>query len=196
MAMSKFSQLVGLGVEYMHNPALAELREMAEGRLVLGVGPVHPVYMFVGEAPGAAEARKGIPFIGPAGQFLRKVMGEEGINPDDCNITNVVKYRPIDAYEQNRPPTQGEIDISKPYLWRELAIVNPEVVVMLGNVAKLALLPALDKSISQIHGRFVSWQGRRYFASYHPSWAIRGTQQRGIFRKDMRKLVRGVARMR
>src|SRR5258708_23429445 len=110
--------------------------------------------MFVGEAPGADEDAQGKPFVGRAGQLLTKIIEAIGFKPDNVLIRNVNPCRP----PGNRPPTQEEASICKPFLLREIAAVQPEVIVVLGNTAMRNLLD-IKQGITRLRGQFQDYQG-------------------------------------
>jgi len=134
---------------------------------VPGEGSVESRIMFVGEAPGASEDLSGRPFVGRSGEILVQLIGEIGLSRDDVFITSVLKSRPPD----NRSPTQLEIDACMPYLRRQFELVNPKVVVLLGNIAVSAIIGPWR--ISDCHGRIYDTEGRTFFMTYHPAAALR-----------------------
>lgn len=149
---------------------LYDLQER-NARVVPGKGPLRAKYMFVGEAPGFAEALRGEPFVGPAGAKLDLALVLPDIKRGDCYITNVVKHRPPD----NRDPLADEIRACLPWLIEEVAAVQPQVIVALGNVAIAAFKPGLK--LAREHGKscLITWHGAEYtfVPMYHPSYALR-----------------------
>jgi uracil-DNA glycosylase len=115
---------------YAYDLNFMHLRE----RVVKGAGPTYPKLMFVGEAPGENEAKKGIPFIGASGQFLNELLGSVGLDRSEVFITNCVKLRP----PGNRDPTDKERHDSIPYLRKEHDILGRPPIVMLGKHARKA----------------------------------------------------------
>ncbi|NWF96428.1 MAG: uracil-DNA glycosylase [Candidatus Thorarchaeota archaeon] len=175
--------------------ALAELhREIEEcvrcplyltrNRAVPGEGPIDAKIMLVGEAPGAAEDETGRPFVGRSGMLLTRLLKEIGIGREDVFITSVLKSRP----PRNRVPNHSEIDACMPYLMRQLAIINPRVVVLLGGIAVSSLIGPWK--ISEAHGRFYETEERLFFITYHPSAVLRSPQLVETMRADFRLLAK------
>jgi uracil-DNA glycosylase family 4 len=145
---------------------------LAEGRrsVVFGMGNPEADLMFVGEGPGEQEDRQGLPFVGRSGQLLDRLMLEEmGITRDSCTIANVVKCRP----PGNRDPLPDEIEACHPYLEAQLELVNPKVVVTLGNFATKSLLGTTE-GISRLRGRTYPYRSGYLVPTFHPSAALRG----------------------
>ncbi len=112
------------------NCALCPLAE-TRTKTVFGAGNANAELMFVGEAPGAEEDRQGLPFVGRAGQLLSELLGEIGLSREDVFIANVLKSRP----PGNRDPMPNEIEACQPYLWKQIALIQPTVIASLGNFA-------------------------------------------------------------
>jgi DNA polymerase len=127
---------------------------------VIGEGsPVAPI-MFIGEAPGEREAKTGRPFVGQAGRVLNELLASIGLERGDIYITNVVKDRP----PENRDPTPAEIALYTPFLERQIALIQPKVIVTLGRFAMDFILgkfamPERGQKISQLHGQVLAAQG-------------------------------------
>ncbi|MHB8218958.1 MAG: uracil-DNA glycosylase [Acidimicrobiales bacterium] len=144
---------------------------LAAGRtqVVFGVGDPAADLMFVGEGPGRDEDRVGEPFVGRSGKLLDRLMAEEiGIERSDCYIANVVKCRP----PHNRDPLPAEIDACRPYLHRQIELIEPMVVVTLGNFATRLLLET-SEAISRLRGRDYGFGNARLVPTYHPAAALR-----------------------
>jgi DNA polymerase len=124
--------------------------------------------MLVGEAPGAQEDLTGRPFVGKAGQLLDRLLAEAGIARETVAIANVLKCRPPD----NRAPTRAEANRCRPWLDRQMELVDPAIVVTLGGTAAAWAFGA-GARLTELRGRVHDWQGRRLVATYHPSAAIR-----------------------
>ena len=138
--------------------------------VVFGVGNPEARLMFVGEGPGQQEDLAGKPFVGRSGQFLDRLMLEEmGLTRADCYIANVVKCRP----PNNRDPLPDEIEACRPYLVSQLALIDPEVVVTLGNFATKLLL-ATTEGITKLRGKAYPVDGRTLVPTYHPAAVLRG----------------------
>jgi DNA polymerase len=125
--------------------------------------------MVVGEGPGQQEDEQGIPFVGRSGQLLVRLLGEIGFDRDDVYIANVVKCRP----PRNRDPQPDEIDACKPYLRRQIELVDPEVVVTVGNFSSKLLL-GTTTGITKLRGTAYEWWGRHLVPTFHPAAALRG----------------------
>jgi DNA polymerase len=125
--------------------------------------------MVIGEAPGFHEDQQGFPFVGPAGKLLDTLLGEIGLGPDDVYVANILKCRP----PGNRDPRDDEIDACKGWLRRQLELVDPEVVVTVGNFSTKLLLKT-ESGISRLRGRAYPWWRRQLVPTYHPAAALRG----------------------
>jgi DNA polymerase len=138
--------------------------------VVFGVGNPHADLMFVGEGPGEQEDLEGEPFVGRSGRFLDRLMLEEmGLTRRECYICNVVKCRP----PGNRDPLPDEIASCRPYLASQLDLVDPRVVVTLGNFATKLLL-ATSEGITKLRGRSYPLAGRVLVPTFHPAAVLRG----------------------
>lgn len=145
---------------------LAETRT----QVVFGVGAFDADLMFVGEAPGRNEDLQGEPFVGAAGKLLDDLLGEIGIARDDVYIANVLKCRP----PGNRDPRPDEIEACKGYLRRQLELIDPRVVMTLGNFATKLLVPT-DVGITRMRGQKIDWWlGATLVPTFHPAAALRG----------------------
>src|SRR5262245_65824301 len=120
--------------------------------------------MSVGEAPYANEDEQGIPFVGRAGQLLTKIIEAIGLSRDDVYIANVIKCRP----PQNRNPEQDEVDTCEPFLFQQIDVIKPKVVVGLGTFAAPALLLTPDP-ISRPRGRLFEYRGAKLIPTFHPA---------------------------
>ncbi len=140
--------------------------------------------MFVGEAPGADEDAKGRPFVGRAGQLLTKIIEAIGFRREDVLIGNVNRCRP----PANRPPTFEEATTCKPFLLREIAIVRPEVIVVLGNTAMRNLLDT-KIGITKLRGQFQDYQGAKVMPTFHPAYLLRDPSKKKETWADL-KMVR------
>jgi uracil-DNA glycosylase family 4 len=128
--------------------------------------------MIVGEAPGQQEDEQGIPFVGRSGQLLIRLLSEVGFERNDVYIANVVKCRP----PRNRDPRQDEIDACKRYLRRQIELVDPKVVITLGNFSSKLLL-GTTTGITRLRGRAYEWWGRHLVPTFHPAAALRGGER-------------------
>ncbi len=138
--------------------------------VVFGDGNPNADLMFVGEGPGFHEDQQGLPFVGPSGKLLEQLLGEIGLSRPEVYIGNVVKCRP----PNNRDPRPDEIEACKGYLRRQLELIQPTVVVTLGNFASKLLLRT-ETGITKLRGRAYEWWGRYLVPTYHPAAALRGS---------------------
>jgi uracil-DNA glycosylase family 4 len=157
---------------------------------VPGEGPVPAEIMFIGEAPGYHEDQQGKPFIGAAGQFLSELLGKIGLSRSEVYITNVVKHRP----PGNRDPLPDEMAACRPYLDRQIELVNPQMIVTLGRFSMARWFPG--GRISQIHGQPKTVDGRIIVPMYHPAAALHQGALKATIEADFLKLPRYLAEMR
>lgn len=152
---------------------------------VPGEGKLTPRVLFVGEGPGAQEDKLGRPFVGRSGRFLDEMIENAGLRREDVYITNVVKCRP----PENRDPKTDEIAACRDYLDRQIALLEPAVVVTLGRFSMARWFPG--ERITRIHGQVKEiGPGRVAMAMYHPAAALRNPRWRDAFVADMQKLAR------
>lgn len=139
--------------------------------VVFGYGDPDADLMIVGEGPGQHEDEQGLPFVGRSGKLLDQLLEEIGLRRDrNTYIGNVVKCRP----PGNRDPRQAEIDACADYLRRQLRLVDPKVVVTLGNFSSKLLLKT-ETGITRLRGRAYKWWGRFLVPTFHPAAALRGS---------------------
>jgi uracil-DNA glycosylase family 4 len=139
--------------------------------------------MFVGEAPGADEDVQARPFVGRAGQLLTKIIEAIGLKREEVLIGNVNRCRP----PQNRAPTTEEASMCKPYLLREIAVVQPEVIVVLGNTAMKNLLDTRE-GITRLRGRFQDFKGIKVMPTFHPAYLLRDPSKKRETWEDLKKV--------
>ncbi len=165
---------------------------LAQGRtqVVFGVGDPGADLLFVGEGPGREEDLAGEPFVGRSGKLLDRLMWEElGLTRDRCYIANVVKCRP----PQNRDPAPGEIDACRPYLEEQILLIEPRVIVTLGNFATKLLLET-GKGIRELRGRVFDRGAARLVPTYHPAYVLRaGGEAMAEMRADLVRAKRVMA---
>ncbi|MEA2574461.1 MAG: uracil-DNA glycosylase [Chloroflexia bacterium] len=149
---------------------------------VPGEGYVRTDVMFIGEGPGYHEDKQGRPFVGQAGTFLNELLALAGLQRERVYITNVVKCRP----PNNRDPEPDEKLACAPYLERQIALINPKVIVTLGRHSMSRFFPG--ERISQIHGTARVVEGRLCVAMYHPAAGLHQASLADIIRDDFRKL--------
>ncbi|HVG39687.1 MAG TPA: uracil-DNA glycosylase [Pyrinomonadaceae bacterium] len=139
--------------------------------------------MFVGEAPGADEDAQARPFVGRAGQLLNKIIEAIGMKREEVFIGNVNRCRP----PQNRTPTPAEAATCKPFLLREIAIVQPAVIVVLGNTAMKNLLDTKE-GITKLRGQFQDYRGIKVMPTFHPAYLLRDPTKKRETWEDMKKV--------
>jgi uracil-DNA glycosylase family 4 len=139
--------------------------------------------MFVGEAPGADEDALARPFVGRAGQLLTKIIEAIGFRREEVLIGNVNRCRP----PGNRPPTPEEASMCKPFLLREIAAVQPEVIVVLGNTAMRNLLD-IKQGITKVRGQFQDYQGVKVMPTFHPAYLLRDPSKKKETWEDLKKV--------
>jgi len=147
-----------------------KLAGLGRTQVVFGMGDPNADLMFVGEGPGAEEDKQGLPFVGRSGQLLDKLMLEElGIKRDQAYIANVVKCRP----PGNRDPEPDEIDTCRPYLERQIELIEPKVIVTLGNFSTKLLLNTKD-GITKLRGKVYPFRTGVLIPTFHPAAVLRG----------------------
>ncbi len=169
---------------------------LAGGRtqVVYGIGNADADLMFIGEGPGYYEDKQGEPFVGAAGQLLNKMLEEIGIRRADVRITNVILCRP----PGNRDPMPDEVETCTPWLREQIELVDPRVIVTLGNFATRFML---DKpvSISRVRGQRFPLEGRTVIPTFHPAAILRGggeaSTQMAALRSDFQEIKRALAEM-
>jgi uracil-DNA glycosylase len=163
-----------------------KLHKQGRTQIVFGVGNPNADLMFVGEAPGGDEDIQGIPFVGRAGQLLTKIIEAIGLKRDDVYIANVIKCRP----PGNRNPEQDEVDTCEPFLFQQVDVIKPKVIVALGTFAARALLRTLDP-ISRLRGRVYNYRGAKLIPTFHPAYLLRNPSAKRDVWEDM-KVVRRI----
>lgn len=165
---------------------LAETRTNA----VPGEGPPDAAVVIIGEGPGRNEDAQGRPFVGAAGKQLDGLLAYAGLDRKDVYITNIVKCRP----PENRRPTVSEADACRPYLERQLELLRPKVVVLLGDSALKRFLP--DETLVSSHGRLFKQAGFEIFPTYHPAAMIYNRALESVTREDFKALGRHLSSVR
>ncbi len=161
-----------------------KLGELGRTQVVQSAGNFNAALMFVGEAPGANEDLEGVPFVGRAGQLLTKIIESIGLKREDVFIGNINRCRP----PKNRAPEPDECATCKPYLLREIAVVRPKAIVVLGATAARNLLETKEP-IGKIRGKFHEYQGTKVMPTFHPAYLLRDPNKKREVWEDM-KLVR------
>ena len=142
-------------------------------QVVFGQGDPNADLMFVGEAPGFHEDRQGLPFVGPSGQLLNRLLEGIGLRRQDVYVCNAIKSRP----PNNRDPLPDEIAACRPWLDAQVRLVDPKVVVTLGNFAAKTLLETTS-GITRLRGRTYPFQGRVLLPTFHPAAALHAQGRR------------------
>ncbi|HEY2152932.1 MAG TPA: uracil-DNA glycosylase [Vicinamibacterales bacterium] len=161
-----------------------KLHTLGRTQIVFGVGRPDADLMFVGEAPGADEDAQGVPFIGRAGQLLTKIIEAIDLRREDVYIANVIKCRP----PQNRNPDPDEVETCEPFLFRQIDVIKPKVIVALGKFAAQGLLRSMDP-ISRLRGRVFDYRGAKLIPTFHPAYLLRNPSSKREVWEDM-KLVK------
>jgi uracil-DNA glycosylase family 4 len=157
---------------------------------VPGEGPAAAEILFIGEGPGFYEDQQGRPFVGASGRFLEELLGTIGLRREDVFITNVVKHRP----PGNRDPEPDEIAACADYLDRQIAAIQPKVIVTLGRYSMARYFPGAR--ISAIHGQARQVGGRLVVAMFHPAAALHQQSLRDTLIADFKKLPQLIAASR
>lgn len=153
--------------------------------IVFADGDPNARLMFVGEGPGADEDAQGLPFVGRAGQLLNNMITAMGLKRSEVYIANVVKCRP----PQNRTPEPEEANTCMQFLWRQIDVIRPEVIVALGATAATYLLGA-KTAISRLRGRIHDVRGSKLIVTYHPAYLLRDPTQKKEAWKDLQVAMR------
>ena len=156
-----------------------------EGRtkIVHTTGNFQADLLFVGEAPGANEDAEGVPFVGRAGQLLNKIIEAIGLKREDVLVGNINRCRP----PGNRTPTLPEAHTCRPFLIREIAVVRPKVIVVLGNTACHNLLDT-KVGITKLRGNFQDYYGVKVMPTFHPAYLLRDPTKKRETWEDMKKV--------
>lgn len=154
------------------------------GKAVVGEGSVDAKIVFIGEAPGRKEAQTGRPFVGRSGQLLRKLIKEVGLREADVYITSPVKYLP-----DRGTPTVKDIEHGKMHLQKQLDIIGPKILVLLGRVAILGVLGEMI-AINKMHGVVIDRNDKKYFLTFHPAAGLRFPPLKQKLIEDFKKLKR------
>jgi uracil-DNA glycosylase len=189
-----YKNIPGLGGSDMKETLMASIAEevvschecklgATRTKAVPGDGSAHARICFVGEGPGREEDLSGIPFVGQAGRLLDRMLIAEGLSRRDCYICNIVKCRP----PNNRVPELAEVAACSLYLYAQLAIVEPDIICLLGNTA-LRFFFGEQYSIGQVRGTILVKDEQRFMPTYHPAAALRNPQYVQVIESDLRKL--------
>lgn len=157
---------------------------MTRTNIVFGCGNKDADIMMIGEGPGADEDRLGMPFVGKAGKLMDKAFEGLGIKRNEVYITNVVKCRP----PQNRVPEEDEAKVCLDYLRNQVILVNPKIIVLLGNTALKNVL-GKEYGITQARGNWIEKKGILYMPTWHPAALLRDENKKIEFWKDLKEVL-------
>ncbi|HKV04074.1 MAG TPA: uracil-DNA glycosylase [Candidatus Acidoferrales bacterium] len=156
----------------------------ARTNIVFGVGNPKAELVFVGEGPGHDEDLQAEPFVGRAGKLLTQMIEAMGLRRADVYICNVVKCRP----PENRLPEKDEIATCSPFLFRQLAAIQPKVICCLGSCAAQTMLQT-NQGISRFRGEWFDYRGAKLIATYHPAYLLRNPAAKSEVWKDLQKVM-------
>ena len=154
-------------------------------KIVFGAGNPRAKLVFVGEGPGFEEDQQGLPFVGPAGRLLTRIIEAIKLDRDQVYICNVIKCRP----PRNRNPEPDEINTCFPFLERQLAAIRPDFIVALGTFAAQTLL-GTNTPISRLRKRFHEYNGIKVLPTYHPAYLLRNPDKKREVWEDMKMLMK------
>ncbi len=160
---------------------LCPLGNLGRTQVVFGKGNPNATLMLIGEAPGKKEDIEGIPFVGPSGKLLIKILENLGIKTEDIYITNIVKCKP----PKNRTPLFNEISICKKILLeKQIQIIAPQIICTLGKSALNALILS-DFALSKVRGSFLLYKTIPLLPTFHPSYILRKQSELNKFAQDL-----------
>jgi DNA polymerase len=183
IARSSSEALAAIRADLGEDCSRCKLHTMGRKQIVFGVGNPDADLMFVGEAPGGDEDVQGIPFVGRAGQLLTKIIEAINLDRDQVYIANVIKCRP----PGNRNPEPDEVETCEPFLFRQIDVISPKVIVALGTFAAKALLRTQDP-ISRLRGRVYDFRGAKLIPTFHPAFLLRSPDRKRDVWEDMKKV--------
>ena len=183
IARSSQEALAAIRADIGEDCSRCKLHKLGRRQIVFGVGNPDADLMFVGEAPGGDEDVQGIPFVGRAGQLLTKIIEAIGLQRADVYIANVIKCRP----PGNRNPEPDEVETCEPFLFQQIDVVRPKVVVALGTFAAKTLLRTQDP-ISRLRGRVYEFRGAKLIPTFHPAFLLRSPERKRDVWDDMKKV--------
>lgn len=159
-------------------------RQGKVGLPVPGEGNPDAEVVFLGEAPGKQEAATGLPFIGRSGKVLRRLITGIGLREEEVFITSPVKYLP-----EYVTPTPKDVEHGCMHLFKQLDIIEPKIIVLLGRIACLAML-GRNVAIAKEHGRLVTQNGRTYLLTFHPASMLYSPKTKVLIEADVQQLKR------
>ncbi|HTR80422.1 MAG TPA: uracil-DNA glycosylase [Bacteroidota bacterium] len=169
------------------NSAICECQKCPLGatrnKFVFGVGNPHAGLVLVGEAPGADEDAQGEPFVGRAGQLLNKILEAINFKREDVYICNILKCRP----PNNRDPQPAEVEQCEPYLWKQLEIIKPKIILCLGRISAQVLLKTTD-SLTKLREGVHDYRGIPLMVTYHPAALLRNPNWKRPTWEDVQRM--------
>lgn len=182
-ARSAADKLAVIQAEIGPDCSRCKLHTLGRRQVVYGVGNPRARLMFVGEAPGEEEDKQGEPFVGRAGQLLTKIIEAINLTRDQVYIANVIKCRP----PGNRNPEPDEVATCEPFLFRQIDVIHPRVIVTLGKFAAQSLLRSADP-ITRLRGREFDYRGATLIPTFHPAYLLRNPSAKREVWEDMKKV--------
>jgi len=161
---------------------------------VFGEGNPYAKIMFIGEGPGYEEDLKGRPFVGKAGKLLTKIIEAMGLKREDVYITNIVKCHPVKDIQNphkrgnDRPPDELEISKCLPILEKQIEIIKPEIIILLGSTA-LKAITGRKEGITQLRGKFLKYKNIDTIATFHPAYLLRNPSKKKECWQDIKKVI-------
>ncbi len=152
-------------------------------KFVFGVGNPNAGVLFIGEAPGADEDEQGEPFVGRAGQLLNKIIGAINFKREEVYIANILKCRP----PNNRRPLPSEVELCEPYLWKQIELIQPKIILCLGMTAAQTLLKTTE-SLGAMREKIHRYRGIPLMVTYHPAALLRNPNWKKPTWEDVQKL--------
>jgi DNA polymerase len=183
LAQGNDDSLAAIQTEIGPDCRRCKLCSLGRTQTVFGVGHPKARLMFVGEAPGEDEDKKGEPFVGRAGQLLTKIIEAIGLTRDQVYIANVIKCRP----PGNRNPEPDEVATCEPFLFRQIDAIQPKVIVPLGKFAAQSLLKTMDP-ITRLRGRRFDYRGAVLIPTFHPAYLLRNPSAKREVWDDMKNV--------
>lgn len=155
-------------------------------KLVFCDGSPDAKVMIIGEAPGKDEEIQGKPFVGRAGKLLNATLEKLDWQRSDFYVSNIVKYRPQDASGGTLTPTEEEIAKFRPAIEKEIEVVNPRLIVVLGRIAMIGM--GIEGTMSANHGKVIERGSKKILVTYHPAAILRNINWEPTFREDLAKI--------
>lgn len=183
LAQGNDDSLEAIQIEIGPDCRRCKLCSLGRTQVVFGKGHAKARLMFVGEAPGEEEDQRGEPFVGRSGQLLTKIIEAIGLSREQVYIANVIKCRP----PANRNPEPDEVATCEPFLFRQIDVIKPRVIVPLGKFAAQSLLKTLDP-ITKLRGRQFDYRGAVLIPTFHPAYLLRNPSAKREVWDDMKKV--------